>query len=120
VSLQVWNVILSLNEKYEVTDRIKEAATDALNKAKVNDDKGTISKVDETISSVVTKFDDLNKEYDLGTQASKVLSTTATFSNKAIDKAIELNKEYEITNKVGSSISEAASKAADKAKQAKE
>jgi len=117
VSLQVWNVALSLNDKYKVTDRVKDAASDAFNKAKENDEKGTIAKIDETVSSATSKFDELNKEYDLGTQAKKLLATTATFSNKAIEKAIELNKENDYTGKLASAVGDAATKASEKAKE---
>lgn len=116
VSLQTWNFILKLNNKYDLTGAASDVAGQAVDKIKEKDEKGVISKIEDVAVTAVKTAGDLNEEYDLKTKAANVIGSAGQLSNKAIEKGIELNEEYEITSKVGSKVKDAASTAAEKAR----
>eukprot|EP01035_Chromulina_nebulosa_P016860 gene16860-22347_t len=72
--------------------------------AKKEDDAGeairgfeseAIEKFKSTVTETVAKIDEINKEYDLTTKIGEVATASATFTDAAIEKAIELNDKYD-------------------------
>jgi len=85
-----------------------------LTKLKAGKSGETISKVEDVVNTATSKFDELNREYDLVEKSKQALGYAGDLSVKAIDKGIELNKEYKITDQVKDKVAEAVEKASKK------
>lgn len=116
VTLDVINFVLKVNAKYALTDKASDAASGAVASLKEKDSDGTISKVEGFVGEASSKIGSLNAEYDLVEKGKQALSYAADLSNKAIDKGIELNEEYKITDKVTTNVKSALEKGVDAAK----
>mmetsp|Transcript_24056 Transcript_24056/g.72183 ORF Transcript_24056/g.72183 Transcript_24056/m.72183 type:complete len:212 (+) Transcript_24056:54-689(+) len=116
VSLDVYNFLLKLDGKYDVTGKGGEALKEQLEKLKAGESGATVSKVESTLSAATAKFDELNKEYDLLEKSKQAIGYAGDLSVKAIDKGLELNKEYKITEQVTAKAAEAVEKAKASAK----
>eukprot|EP00621_Florenciella_sp_RCC1693_P009619 CAMPEP_0182530130 /NCGR_PEP_ID=MMETSP1323-20130603/5689_1 /TAXON_ID=236787 /ORGANISM="Florenciella parvula, Strain RCC1693" /LENGTH=227 /DNA_ID=CAMNT_0024739397 /DNA_START=58 /DNA_END=741 /DNA_ORIENTATION=- len=116
VSLQTWNFVLKLNGKYDLVGTAGDAAGGVVDKIKEKDENGAIEKVEIALETVTSKIRELNAEYDLGEKAASVLGSAGKLSNKAIEKGLELNEEYEIVDKVSEKAKETAATVVAKAK----
>ena len=115
MSLDVYNFLLRMNGKYDLSDKAAAALKDQLEKLKKGDSASTVAKVEDALNTATSKFDELNKEYDLVEKSKQAIGYAGDLSIKAIDKGLELNKEYKITDQVTSKLQEASSQAAEKA-----
>ena len=115
VSLDVYNFLLKINGKYDLTDKAGAQLKDQLNKLKAGSSGETIAKVEDALSKATSKFNELDKEYDLVEKGKQALGYAGDLSAKAIDKGIELNAEYKLTDQVVAKVTEASSAAAAKA-----
>ena len=115
VSLDVYNFLLKINGKYDLTDKAGAQLKDQLNKLKAGSSGETIAKVEDALSKATSKFNELDKEYDLVEKGKQALGYAGDLSAKAIDKGLELNAEYKLTDQVVAKVTEASSAAAAKA-----
>ena len=115
VSLDVYNFLLKINGKYDLTDKAGAQLKDQLNKLKAGSSGETIAKVEDALSKATSKFNELDKEYDLVEKGKQALGYAGDLSAKAIDKGLELNAEYKLTDQVVAKVTEAGSAAAAKA-----
>ena len=115
VSLDVYNFLLKINGKYDLTDKAGAQLKDQLNKLKAGSSGETIAKVEDALGKATSKFAELDKEYDLVEKGKQALGYAGDLSAKAIDKGIELNAEYKLTDQVVAKVTEAGSAAAAKA-----
>ena len=115
VSLDVYNFLLKINGKYDLTDKAGAQLKDQLNKLKAGSSGETIAKVEDALGKATSKFAELDKEYDLVEKGKQALGYAGDLSAKAIDKGIELNAEYKLTDQVVAKVTEASSAAAAKA-----
>ena len=115
VSLDVYNFLLKINGKYDLTDKAGSQLKDQLNKLKAGSSGETIAKVEDALGKATSKFAELDKEYDLVEKGKQALGYAGDLSAKAIDKGIELNAEYKLTDQVVAKVTEASSAAAAKA-----
>ena len=115
VSLDVYNFLLKINGKYDLTDKAGAQLKDQLNKLKAGSSGETIAKVEDALSKATSKFNELDKEYDLVEKGKQALGYAGDLSAKAIDKGRELNAEYKLTDQVVAKVTEASSAAAAKA-----
>ena len=116
MSLDVYNFLLKLNGKYDLSDKASAAVKEQLEKLKAGESGETMTKVEDAVTTVTSKVGELNKEYDLVEKGKQAIGYAGDLSVKAIDKGIELNKEYKITEQVTAKLTEASSKAVDAAK----
>ena len=110
VSLDVYNFLLKINGKYDLTGKAGAAAADAIAKIKEQDKEGTVVKIEEALKKATDTAAELNKQYDLVDKSKQVVGYAGDLSAKAIDKSIELNKEYKITDKVVDTVKTAVEK----------
>lgn len=115
VSLQTWNFLLKMNGKYDLVDKAGDVVNSGIDKIKEKDTNGVVDKVQGAISTVAQTATDLNEEYDLGEKAKNVLGSAGQLSNKAIEKGLELNEEYDVTGQVTAKVKDVASTAVEKA-----
>mmetsp|Transcript_9953 Transcript_9953/g.30149 ORF Transcript_9953/g.30149 Transcript_9953/m.30149 type:complete len:255 (-) Transcript_9953:113-877(-) len=116
VSLDVYNFLLKLNGKYDVSDKAGAAIKEQLEKLKSTESGSTIGKVETALETATSKFAELDKEYDLVEKSKQAIGYAGDLSVKAIDKGLELNTEYKITDQITAKVTEASSKAVDAAK----
>ena len=115
VSLDVYNFLLKINGKYDLTDKAGSQLKDQLDKLKAGNSGETIAKVEDALSTATSKFAELDKEYDLLEKGKQAIGYAGDLSAKAIDKGLELNAEYKLTDQVVEKVTEATSAAAAKA-----
>ena len=113
--LDVYNFLLKINGKYDLTDKAGAQRKDQLNKLKAGSSGETIAKVEDALSKATSKFNELDKEYDLVEKGKQALGYAGDLSAKAIDKGLALNAEYKLTDQVVAKVTEAGSAAAAKA-----
>ncbi len=65
-----------------------------------------MSKIEETISSVVSKADELNKEYALTSAVKDLFAKAGTLSIEAIDATLKFAEENDVKGKVTSKFEE--------------
>lgn len=74
---------------------------EAVSKLKDSEDTGeTIGKVEKTVKDITAQASKLSSEYDLPAKAKQALGVAGELADTAIDKGIELGKEYKVTEKV--------------------
>ena len=78
VSLDVYNFLLKINGKYDLTDKAGAQLKDQLNKLKAGSSGETIAKVEDALSKATSKFNELDKEYDLVEKGKQASATPAT------------------------------------------
>merc|ERR1711998_571352 len=88
VSLQLYNFVLKLNGKYDLTGKASDAAGSAFSELKSKDENDVLEKVEGALKTVSTSLGDLNSEYDLGDKAKDLLKKADSASVAAIDKGI--------------------------------
>merc|ERR1712130_172078 len=117
-SIQVYNYLTTLDEKYEVLDKARGSLDSALTKLKSQDsvDPATVEKVEKALASTNSKIKEVNDEYDLVGGGITALGVIGDLVEKAVAKAGELNEEYKLTDKAQEALGSAVAKAKEAAK----
>jgi len=113
-SLEIYNYLVKLDDKYELLNKTKGSLESALDKLKAGDnvDPATVAKVEDALAQTTSKISEINEEYDLVGAGVTALGVAGDLVEKAVIKANELNSEYKLTDKA----LEALNKAVDTAK----
>jgi len=119
-SIQVYNYLSTLDEKYEILNKAQGSLDSALTKLKSQEsvDPSTLKKVEDALASTKSKIEEVNDEYDLVGGGVTALGVIGDLVEKAVKKAGELNEEYKLTGKAQEALKTAVDKAktaADKA-----
>lgn len=78
---------------------------DAVSKLKTQGEAGeTIAQVQKTVKDLSSQATKLSSEYDLPAKAKQALGVAGELADTAIDKGIELEKEYKVTDKVKDAV----------------
>jgi hypothetical protein len=110
--LEALNFVDYLNNKYEVTGKLGSAITGALESATSSpDSKESLSSVTGFFSSAKTAIENFDKEVGIKDTVGGILSAGSELASQAIDKAVELNKEYKLTDQLADKIKEATASA---------
>lgn len=92
------NKAAELNEKYDVTGRVYEAAAATATKAaEINQKYKVTETVSNGVSSAYTKAKQANQDH-------KILEKLGTIAQASVSKACEVNREYRITERVGAAL----------------
>lgn len=114
-SLQMWNFLLRLDDKYGISSILGKKAAGAVASAKTSLKEGgsgdVVDQIDTALSTATDKLGELNKEYQLGDKAKSALSSAGDLSNQVIDAGLKANAENDYTGKLAESIKEAVNKA---------
>lgn len=77
----------------------------AVSKLKESSDSGeTIEKVEQTLKDITSQAGKLSTEYDIPAKAKQALGVAGELADTAIEKGIELEKEYKVTEKVTDAV----------------
>mmetsp|Transcript_24020 Transcript_24020/g.21844 ORF Transcript_24020/g.21844 Transcript_24020/m.21844 type:complete len:225 (-) Transcript_24020:111-785(-) len=91
--IESYNYLNKINAKYDITGKISTSLNSAI--SSINTESESIDKIKSTVTDTVAKIDEINKEYDLTTKIGEVATASATFTDAAIEKVIELNDKYD-------------------------
>lgn len=94
--------------------RENTAQGNAIAKAKESDSDGTLTKVTDFVDQATAKISSINQEYDLVEKGKQAVAAAGDLSIKAIDKGIELNAEYKLTDQAIAAAKAAVDKAGKK------
>lgn len=112
-SIQVYNYLTTVDNKYEVLNKAKASLEKALDKLKASEsvDPEAIQKVETALANTKSKIEEINDEYDLVGGATTALGIVGDLVEKAIKKAGELNEEYQLSDKAIDALKGAVDKA---------
>jgi len=102
-ALEALNFGSYLNDRYDVTGKVGGAITDAVEKTDSKDAKNLLATVKQTAS-------DADKELNLKSTAGSFVTSASDLAAQVVGKATELNEKYQITDQIGSKISQQVSK----------
>mmetsp|Transcript_45475 Transcript_45475/g.144973 ORF Transcript_45475/g.144973 Transcript_45475/m.144973 type:complete len:254 (-) Transcript_45475:47-808(-) len=106
-SLEAVNFGASVNDKYKVTDQVGGAVSNAVDSAKKNPDtKEAASAVTGFVDNVVGAVGSVDKEVGIKDNLGKLAVSAGDVANKAVEKAVELNKEYKVTDQIKEKVEE--------------
>merc|ERR1712085_91528 len=109
-ALETLNFGAYLNDKYAVTSTISDSFTSALESSP--DAKKSIDNACSSVNGAYTSVDqDVGIKDTLGT----ILASGSELASQAVDKVVELNEQYKVTDQIGEKISEVIEKTQKKA-----
>ena len=115
-SLGTFNWFAKLDSKYTVLGKLTDSLDKSLDQLKNSEGESadTIKKIEETVAKTTKQIQQLADELDLVEGGKQALGAVGDVLETSIDKAVDANKEYKLTERA----SDAAKKAIDKAKKA--
>ncbi|CAM9205762.1 unnamed protein product, partial [Choristocarpus tenellus] len=115
-AIESFNFLSGVNSKYDVAGKAGDSLDNVVSKIKASDDSDTVSKVTDTLTDLKSKVVEISDEYDLVAKAKQALGVAGELADTAIDKSLELEKEYSVTEKVKEKVQKAIDGAQDAAK----
>merc|ERR1712232_652249 len=108
-AIEVYNYLAELDAKYELLNNAKNSLEETLEKVKENEsvNTATIEKIESALSSTTAKIEELNGEYDLVGGTTTALGVVGDLIEKAVEKASELNEEYQLSDKALAAVQNA-------------
>lgn len=112
-SLEVFNYLSNLDQKYEVLDNAKKTLQTSLDKVKASENANpeTINKIENALESTTSKIKEINDEYDLVGAGMTALGVVGDLVERAVKKAGELNEEYKLSDRATDSLKTAVNQA---------
>jgi len=112
-ALETLNFGAYLNDKYAVTSTISDSFASALESS-----PQAKKSVDDAWSSVSEAYNSVDQDVGIKDTLGTILASGSELASQAIDKAVELNDQYKITDQIGEKISEVIDKAQSSTKKA--
>jgi len=106
-SIEVYNSLTQFNNKYQLVEGAQEKLGEAIQKAKNDENKETIEQLEAFYAKASSKADEVNKDYDLTGVSLTTLGVIGELFERAAQRAIDLNEEYQITEKAVESAKKA-------------
>jgi len=113
-SLNTFNWFGKLDSKYTILGKLTDTLDNSIEQLKNSEGESaeTIKKIEETISKTTKQIQQLADELDVVEGGKQVLGAVGDVLEAGIDKAVDANEEYKLTDRAA----EAAKKAVDKVK----
>ncbi|KAL7490131.1 hypothetical protein ACHAW6_015849 [Cyclotella cf. meneghiniana] len=111
-ALLLYNFLARFERENDVVDsalRILEGGVDRL-KSGESPASEAVVRLEETLGGVVKKVEEWNDDYDFVNGAGTVLNSVGDLVEVSVDKVVELNEEYRLTERVGGVIKETVKK----------
>mmetsp|Transcript_26509 Transcript_26509/g.47877 ORF Transcript_26509/g.47877 Transcript_26509/m.47877 type:complete len:226 (-) Transcript_26509:122-799(-) len=102
--LEALNYVDYLNNKYEVTSGVGSSLGDAIAKA---DSQGTVKESLDSIGDAIANFD---KEVNVKDTLGGIFTAGGDLASQAVDKVIELNDKFKVTDQIKEKIDEVVAK----------
>jgi hypothetical protein len=109
--LLIYNFLAQFERDNKIVDGTFKVFEGVVDKAKQNEESGeTIVALESTLGGLVTSIGQLNEDYDLVGGAGTVLNTVGDLVETGVDKVVELNEEYKLSDRVGGIVKKALDK----------
>eukprot|EP00434_Breviolum_minutum_P014655 symbB.v1.2.012922.t1/scaffold903.1/size153517/9 len=102
-SLEALNFVDYLNKKYEVTNKVGTALSDALDSSEGE----TSTSVKSTLGTVNGAIDSFDKEVGIRDTLGSLVLAGSDLANQLATKVVELNDEYKVTDQLKNKIDDA-------------
>lgn len=113
--LLIYNFLAQFERDNKIVDGTFKVFEGAVDKAKQNEESGeAIVALESTLGGLVTSIGQLNEDYDLVGGAGTILNSVGDLVETGVDKVVELNEEYKLSDRVGGIVKGAVDKAFDK------
>lgn len=103
-SLEALNFTDYLNNKYTVTDKVGSALSDALEKQKAGSNAQAAESVGSFLDAAGKAISDADKDIGLKSTLGNLVTSASDLAFQALDKAVELNDQYKITDQIKEKI----------------
>jgi hypothetical protein len=115
-ALLMYNFIANFEKQNKVVDTTLRVLEGAVDKAKESDTPAgsTIGAIESTLSDVSKKVEELNDDYDLVGGVRTILSSVGDLVEVSVDKVVQLNDEYKLTDRVGGVVKGTVNKMTEK------
>ncbi|KAL3798691.1 hypothetical protein HJC23_004442 [Cyclotella cryptica] len=111
-ALLLYNYLARFEKENNVVDttfRLMEGAVDKL-KTMDSPASSTIVQLETTLGDIAKKVEEWNDDYDFVNGAGTVLNSVGDLVEVSVDKVVELNEEYRLTERVGEVVRETVKK----------
>eukprot|EP00581_Thalassiosira_minuscula_P016852 CAMPEP_0183730846 /NCGR_PEP_ID=MMETSP0737-20130205/33740_1 /TAXON_ID=385413 /ORGANISM="Thalassiosira miniscula, Strain CCMP1093" /LENGTH=312 /DNA_ID=CAMNT_0025963429 /DNA_START=99 /DNA_END=1037 /DNA_ORIENTATION=- len=114
-SLSTFNWFAKLDSKYSLVGKLSESLDKSIQELKASEGESaqTVKQIEETVSKTSKQLQKLAEEIDLIEGGKQALGAVGEVVETSIDKAVDANKEYKLTDRAA----EAAKKAVENAKE---
>lgn len=110
-SLEAINYAAYVNEKYTLTDKLGSAISSAVDSAKSNPEtKEAVTTVSGVLNGAGEAIKSFDKEVGIQATLGSILTAGGDLAAQALQKAIDLDKQYKITDQVKEKINEVTAK----------
>lgn len=103
-ALEVVNFVGNLDSKYGVTAKVSDSIKSSVDSAKNSPDSKGIADVVGGLGDAITNFD---KDVGIKDALGNVLTSSSELAAKAVDKVVELNTQYKVTDQLKEKIDSA-------------
>mmetsp|Transcript_17555 Transcript_17555/g.17630 ORF Transcript_17555/g.17630 Transcript_17555/m.17630 type:complete len:253 (-) Transcript_17555:89-847(-) len=114
--IESYNFLTKINGKYGLIDKATKTVDSAVSSAGVSDNEA-LDTVKKTVATTKSKYDEINKEYDIVAKGKQLLTAAGTLSDAALEKFEELNAKYDFVATAKSTTSTVAKKVTEKVKE---
>lgn len=110
-SLEVVNFGAYLNDKFAVTDKLGSAISEAVGSAKASSGSSSesLDSVTGVFQGAVDAFKAADEDIDFKTTLGTLVTSASDLASQAVEKVVEVNDTYKITDQIKEKIDEASS-----------
>lgn len=111
-SIEIFNSLMKLDQKYELLNSSKQSLEKALANVKEKSPSNvqTIEQLESALSTTTDKIKEINDEYDLVGSGMTAFGVIGDLVEKAVIKISELNTEYDLSSKALDTVKDAVEK----------
>lgn len=113
-ALLIYNFMAQFERDNKIVDGTFKVIEVAVDKAKQSESGETIAAVESTLGGVAKNIEKLNEDFDLVGGAGTVLNSVGDLVEGSVDKVIDLNDQYKLTERVGGVVKGAVNKVTEK------
>ncbi|KAK1742159.1 hypothetical protein QTG54_006724 [Skeletonema marinoi] len=114
-ALLIYNFLAQFERDNKIVDGTFKLIEGAVDKAKQSEEGGeTIASLENTLGGVAKSVEKLNEDFDLVGGAGTVLNSVGDLVEDSVDKVIDLNDQFKLTERVGSVVKGAVAKVTEK------
>ena len=111
----IYNFLAQFERDNKIVDGTFRLIEGAVDKAKQSEEGGeTIASLENTLGGVAKTVEKLNEDFDLVGGAGTVLNSVGDLVEDSVDKVIDLNDQFKLTERVGSVVKGAVAKVTEK------
>eukprot|EP00985_Skeletonema_marinoi_P004610 scaffold1994_cov156-Skeletonema_marinoi.AAC.7 len=114
-ALLIYNFLAQFERDNKIVDGTFKLIEGAVDKAKQSEEGGeTIASLENTLGGVAKSVEKLNEDFDLVGGAGTVLNSVGDLVEDSVDKVIDLNDQFKLTERVGDVVKGAVAKVTEK------